>query len=149
MKYIRMHQVEAEPMTHGEFMKAMGKTDEMMSEQGAKAEGYLVVYPDGYKSWCPKAQFEAAAICADRGLPFGYAIAQCRYNGKKVKRAGWNGVDQYVECCTCTVESKSGHYTSEAFVFHGKNIHTGETNVQVGWLASQADLKADDWQIVE
>lgn len=144
MKYIRMHKVEAEPMTRYQFDELKGQ------EHAAKDEdGYKVIYPDGYVSWCPKKQFEAAAICADRGLPFGYAIAQCRYNGKKIKRAGWNGVDQYVECCTCTVESMDGHYTSEAFVFHGKNIHTGETNVQVGWLASQADLKADDWQIVE
>ena len=88
MKYIRMHQVEAEPMTHGEFMKGMGKTDQMMSEQDAKAEGYLVVYPDGYKSWCPKAQFEAAGRPCD-GMTFGMAIEAMK-SGKKVARRGWN-----------------------------------------------------------
>ena len=25
-------------------------------------KGYYVAYPDGYKSWCPKAQFEAAYL---------------------------------------------------------------------------------------
>lgn len=145
-KYIRMHQVVAEPMTRGDYNKLRGW--KVPADENPADEGYTVSYRDGYISWCPKAQFEAAAINADKGLPFGYAIAQCRYNGKKIKRAGWNGIDQYIEYCACIVEGKDGQYTSEAFIFHGKNIRTGETNVQVGWLASQSDMKSDDWEII-
>ena len=52
MKYIRMHQVEAEPMTLHDF-------DDFKNceHAGENAHGYKVTYPDGYVSWCPKAQF--------------------------------------------------------------------------------------------
>jgi hypothetical protein len=39
--------------------------------------------------------------------------------------------------------------TSSCFVFHFVNRKTGETGIQVGWLASQADMAASDWRIVE
>ena len=161
MRYIRMHQVEAEPMTHGDFMKAMGKTDEMMSEQDAKAEGYLVCYPDGYKSWCPKAQFEAAGRPCD-GMTFGMAIEAMK-RGKKVARAGWNGKGMWL-----CVPLKDGPKEIPATGIWGKpNAEYAEQNggtvkvlpyvtmktadgcIVMGWLASQTDMLAEDWQIVE
>lgn len=92
-------------------------------------------------------------------LPFGYAIAQCQFFGKKIKRAGWNGDGQYVRFENVLAfddgkihvdEENAGPATESAcFVFHFKNRHTGATGVQVGWLASQADLQAKDWVIIE
>jgi poly(3-hydroxybutyrate) depolymerase len=55
-KYIGVKLVEATPMTHGEFRDAKGH--DVPDHPGD--EGYMVVYPDGYESWCPKAQFEEA-----------------------------------------------------------------------------------------
>lgn len=147
MFYIRMNMVEMEPMTLHQF-------DDFKNREhtGEDAEGYKITYPDGYVSWCPKTVSDQVSIpCGDnRGLPFGYAIAQCQFFGKKIKRAGWNGEDQYVEyreCATLNTEGVDLHST--CFVFHFKNRVTGETGIQVGWLASQADLKANDWQIIE
>ena len=152
-QYIRCHIVKATPMTRGCYNKLRGW--EMPANENLDDEGYHIIYPDGYESWCPKAQFEAAGNPIDN-ITFGQAIDACRYCGKRIHRKGWNGVDQYIEYRECAVlfpDDGSGEIkhesTSHAFVFHGKNIRTGETNEQVGWLASQADMAANDWVIVD
>ena len=82
---------------------------------------------------------------------FGKAIEAVR-EGKKIQRAGWNGKNQYVELATCisyknangeiiNVEHNNIGNTALAFV--------GTSGVQLGWLASQADMLADDWMLVE
>ena len=148
-RHVRFHEVDACPLTRGDYNKYRGW--EMPPNENPNDMGYLVQYPDGYVSWCPKVAFEKASRPTPDGLPFGYAIMQCLYNHKCIKRKGWNGIDQYVEyrCVNIEYGEENKSVTSFAFVFHGKNIHTGETNVQVGWLASQADMQADDWVIVE
>lgn len=158
MKYIRMHQVEAEPMTHGDFMNRMGTIHDMMSEQDAKAEGYLVVYPDGYKSWCPKAQFEAAGRPCD-GMTFGMAIEAMK-RGAKVARRGWNGKGMYLwllpaanvkaEWCKeehlkALAEQNGGEFACLASI----RMKTADNKVLTGWLASQTDMLAEDWVVVE
>ena len=56
--YLRVHLVQAEPMTRGEHLKS--KNLAFIPAPGTSEDdpGYLVVYPDGYCSWCPKAAFE-------------------------------------------------------------------------------------------
>lgn len=56
--YLRVHLVQAEPMTRGEHLKS--KNLAFIPAPGTSEDdpGYLVVYPDGYRSWCPKASFE-------------------------------------------------------------------------------------------
>ena len=68
MKYIRMHQVEAEPMTQGDYYKSRGINAHGDYDPGR--EGYKVTYPDGYVSWCPKAQFEKNAFTDAEDAPF-------------------------------------------------------------------------------
>ncbi|MBQ4199546.1 MAG: DUF2829 domain-containing protein [Kiritimatiellae bacterium] len=58
-KYIRCHIVEAKPMTRGDYNKYRGW--KIPADENPADEGYHVVYPDGYESWCPKAQFEKAS----------------------------------------------------------------------------------------
>ena len=154
LMFMRMNIVEVEPMTRGEHLKSKGLS--LIPGSGKEEdEGYKVVYADGYVSWCPKDKFDAVSVsCAEGCVPFGYAIAQCQFFGKKIKRAGWNGDGQYVNFETVGVlASETGPDgmapTSTCFVFHFKNRHTGETGVQVGWLASQADLQAKDWVILD
>ena len=152
-----MHQVEAEPMTRGDFMKAMGKTDEMMSEQDSKAEGYLVVYPDGYKSWCPKTQFEAAGSPCD-GMTFGMAIEAMK-RGKKVARAGWNGKGMYLWLLPATDVKKEWCRDPRLLEAIGDRetlpclgairMFTATKEVLTGWLASQTDMLAEDWVEVD
>ena len=145
--YIRCHRVKARPMTRGDYNAYRGWT--MPANENAADEGYLVVYPDGYESWCPKAQFEEAGRPID-GMTFGMAIDACRYKGAKIQRANWNGEGQYVEFAECSaVPYSQVEYLSHCFIFHFVNRKTGETVIQIGWLASQADMAADDWRIVE
>ena len=114
-------------------------------------DGYKVVYPDGYESWSPKDVFEAA-YRETSGMNFGLAIEAAKI-GKKIARAGWNGKNQYVELGHDFSYIAPGGIPvrpvqhldigSQALVF------VGTRGRQVGWLASQADMLADDWMIVE
>ena len=153
-KYIRCHIVKATPMTRGEYNAHRGGW-EMTAKENAADEGYHVVYPDGYESWCPKAQFEEAGSPID-GMTFGQAIDACCYRGAKIQRKGWNGEGQFVRYEVVDAFDGGGYNgandhknQSTCFVFHFVTRKTGETGIQVGWLASQADMKANDWRIVE
>ena len=64
-KYIRCHLVEAMPMTRGAYNKKRGWT--VPKDENPKDRGYLVKYPDGYVSWCPKAQFEKQGFPLENG----------------------------------------------------------------------------------
>lgn len=114
-------------------------------------DGYKVVYSDGYESWSPKDVFEAT-YRETTGMSFGLAIEAAKM-GKKIARAGWNGKNQYVELGHDFSYTAPGDIPvrpvqhldigSQALVF------VGTRGRQVGWLASQADMLADDWMIVE
>lgn len=54
--YIGAKLIRATPMRQHEFNSKIKNCE----SSGEDAEGYLVVYPDGYKSWSPKAVFEEA-----------------------------------------------------------------------------------------
>lgn len=113
-------------------------------------EGYRVRYPDGYESWSPKAAFEEAYRLTD-GLPFGLAIEAAK-KGKKIARKGWNGKGQYVELATgISYTNRSGQTINAEHAAIGNRAlaFVGTSGVQMGWLASQADMLADDWVIVE
>ena len=64
-KFIRCHLVEAKPMTRGAYNKKRGWT--LPKDENPKYKGYLVKYPDGYVSWCPKAQFESQGFPIENG----------------------------------------------------------------------------------
>ena len=155
-KFIRCHLVEAKPMTRGAYNKKRGWT--LPKDENPKDKGYLVKYPDGYVSWCPKAQFEAAGRPVD-GMTFGMAIEAMKM-GKKVARAGWNGKGMYVwimpgstvkDCKTITDPHLKAIDEAEGEIrFLGSvRMRTATGDVLTGWLASQTDMLSDDWMIVE
>lgn len=84
-------------------------------------------------------------------MNFGLAIEAAK-NGKKIARKGWNGKNQYVELATCISYKNS---VGEIVNVNHSNIgnkalaFVGTSGVQIGWLASQADMLADDWYIVD
>ena len=156
MKYIRMHQVEAEPMTQGDYYKSRGINAHGDYDPGR--EGYKVTYPDGYVSWCPKAQFEEAGRPCD-GMTFGMAIEAMK-RGKKVARKGWNGKGMYVWVMPgSTVKNCpniSDPHLAEIDKAEGEirflgsiRMRTATGDVLTGWLASQTDMLAEDWMVVE
>ena len=116
-----------------------------------KMEGYTVRYADGYESWCPKAAFDEAYRLTD-AMNFGLAIEAAKM-GKKIARAGWNGKDMYVflayEADFVTDADISEFDQLEVEVGDMLVMKTTQNTFQPGWLASQADMLADDWYIVE
>lgn len=112
--------------------------------------GYRVRYPDGSESWIPKALFEKAYRPID-GMNFGLAIEAMK-RGKKCRRAGWNGKNQHIELASAiSYTSPEGVIVNaEHDAIGNKAIaFCGTSGIQMGWLASQADMLADDWEIVE
>lgn len=112
--------------------------------------GYRVRYQDGYESWSPKSVFESAYRHTN-GMSFGLAIEAAKM-GKKIQRAGWNGKGQYVELATCiSYKNADGDMVNvnHDAIGNAALAFVGTSGVQLGWLASQADMLADDWRIVE
>ena len=113
-------------------------------------EGYKVRYPDGYESWSPKDVFEEAYRPTDC-MSFGLAIEAMK-KGKKVARGGWNGKNQHIELATrisyMTAEGVFVNVEHEA-IGNKAIAFCGTSGVQMGWLASQADMLADDWEVVK
>lgn len=82
---------------------------------------------------------------------FGEAIKYLK-RGFKVKRLGWNGKNQYIELAEnisyvntndVVVNCEHEAIGNMAIAFNGTS------GVQMGWLASQADMLAEDWIFAE
>lgn len=155
-QYIGTKIIQAEPafrVSAGDFKNVIHpKTYAIPEDRTGQTweDGYKVVYSDGYVSWSPKEVFEEA-YRETNGMPFGLAIEAAK-KGKKIARAGWNGKNQYVELAYCisyknnaaeVINANHCNIGNKALAF------VGTSGVQIGWLASQADMLADDWYIVE
>lgn len=117
--------------------------------------GFMVEYLDGgqtnhpahegYISWSPHEVFERA-YRPTNGMSFGLAIEAMK-KGAKVARAGWNGKGMWlirVGDFAFSERSCPEHYQSAPFI----GMKTAD-DMFVPWLASQTDMLADDWRIVE
>lgn len=58
--YIGIKEVDAKPMTRGEYNKYRGWT--IPADENPDDEGYLVKHFDDYESWTPKEAFEKAYV---------------------------------------------------------------------------------------
>ena len=70
--------------------------------------------------------------------------------GKRAKREGWNGKNQYIELAkNISYEAADGKIVNvEHEAIGNKAIaFVGTSGVQLGWLASQSDMLAEDWII--
>lgn len=77
----------------------------------------------------------------------GEAISNLK-NGKRCARAGWNGKDQYIELVKNASYTKAdGTVVNAEHEAMGNTViaFIGTSGIQLGWLASQADLLAEDW----
>ena len=84
-------------------------------------------------------------------MDFGEVIKALK-KGKKLQREGWNGKNQYIELATrISYKNPNGEIiNAEHEAIGNKAIaFVGTSGVQLGWLASQADMLAEDWRIVE
>lgn len=87
----------------------------------------------------------------EKNMSFGEAIKLLK-QGRRVQREGWNGKGQYIELATnisyinpsnATINAEHDAIGNKAIAF------VGTSGVQLGWLASQADMLAEDWKVVE
>ena len=84
-------------------------------------------------------------------MDFGQAIEEVK-RGKKIARKGWNGKEQYVELATnVSYKSPNGTVTNVDHKDMGNKAlaFVGTSGVQLGWLASQADMLSEDWQTID
>jgi hypothetical protein len=156
-KYLGVKLVEAEPK---ERYKDVDYENCLLKN---KQEGYKVVYPDGYESWSPKEIFEEAYRRIDN-LTFGLAIEAMK-KGYKVARKGWNGKEMWIVLMPSLylppyntadtyrkVNDRTAKHIGEDKPLDSQPyiaMWTAQGKWQPGWLASQADILAEDWMVVE
>lgn len=142
-KYIGVKIIWAIPMTREAFEAKHGR-----NVGGDKhGEGYEVAYEGGYQAWSPRDVFDAAYRPID-ALTFGLAIEALKL-GKKVARAGWNGKGIFIEL---QVPDQYSKMSSPYIFIDTTGLQTDNPDAprsRVPWLASQTDMLAEDWRVVE
>lgn len=81
-------------------------------------------------------------------MTFGEAIEMMK-NGKRVARKGWNGKGIF---CEIQVPDEHSKMTSPYIYIDTTGLQTDNPDAPkslVPWLASQTDMLADDWMVVE
>lgn len=118
----------------------------------ASAGDYIITGVNGEKYPCKPDIFDKTyERVEDKIMNFGEAIIAVQ-RGKKIKRNGWNGKNQYVELATgISYKNVKGDVINCNHDAIGNKAlaFVGTSGVQIGWLASQADMLATDWKIVD
>lgn len=86
---------------------------------------------------------------------FGWAIKQLQ-DGKKVSRSGWNGKGMFLIYVPGTKDAKLNEGTPYQKALNSNivtinphiDMYTATGEFQPGWLASQTDMLATDWDVV-
>lgn len=89
-------------------------------------------------------------------MRFSEAIEAVQHGDTRIARAGWNGKNMWVGYMPPVVISEgivTGRVkrlvpTGDLRVGGHLVMMTADGTWQLGWLASQADMLADDWQVV-
>lgn len=80
---------------------------------------------------------------------FGWAIERLKA-GERLTRRGWNGKRQYIELASCiSYRNPRGQVINVNHDVIGSNAiaFVGTSGTQIGWLASQSDMLAEDWEL--
>lgn len=173
--YIGIKWIQAEPKTRLTKLQNLADENEFVEFE---EEGYKVIYEDGYESWSPKDAFEKAYQPTDN-LKFGLAIealkrgkkvARKGWNGKdmfifmrpsdelsvdmiinKVKSLPKSVKDYFAEYTWLDSDTDEEVPDDKAMVEFTSYIcmKTADTKIVNGWLASQTDMLAEDWVILD
>ena len=101
--------------------------------------------------WIPATEENTTVLGGTPAFGFGEAIKYLK-RGLKVKRQGWNGKNQYIELATnIRYLSNTGEIINcdHDAIGNCAIAFVGTSGVQMGWLASQADMLAEDWVFAE
>lgn len=123
----------------------------------ANEQGFLVEYMDGgranhkdhvgYISWSPKDVFEQS-YKPNGSFSFGDAVELLKA-GKRVARSGWNGKGMWltlVKANAYDVGIRSMGGATKLLPYIAMKTVQDEL---VPWLASQTDMLAEDWMIIQ
>lgn len=153
-RYIGTKRIWAIPMDYATFQKKEKGNQEDMEN----APGYLVVYPDGYRSWSPKHVFEQAYCFSNidpnsKGKTFGEALEWVK-SGKGMRLPSWKE-DVIVRCFFPTKEEsgttedgKSAYYNHPTFIT-APYLYVESRFGRVPWKETMIELFAENWEIVE
>jgi hypothetical protein len=138
--YIGTQVVRAVPMTRESVEELLNRNI------GCKqaGDGYFVQYDDGYQSWISKEGFNKVYRRTNL-LTLGLAI-EALLKGSKIARSGWKNKGMWL---TLEVPDERRGMTLPCICLHDPNQAVDTPNACIAWVASQADILAEDWQIVE
>lgn len=177
--YIGVKLIKAVPMDRQAYNDYRGWTlpdDEVGADAGYLVEyldGGQANHPDhaGYISWSPAEVFDRA-YRPTAGMTFGLAIEAMK-KGAAVARQGWNGKGMWVALTPGSAielrNARCGHATGkraaeiladeallgddgeemEVELLPHIDMRAADGSMVIGWLASQTDMLAEDWHIVE
>ncbi len=118
----------------------------------ASVGDYIITGVNGEQYPCKPDIFEKTyETVKDDGMTIGQAIEAMK-QGKRCARKTWNGKGQYIELAkNVSYINPSGEVVNVNHEAMGNKAvaFIGTSGVQLGWLASQADLLSEDWYIVE
>lgn len=161
--YLGTKLVKVLPATRREYNIYRGW--DLPKNEDGDDEGFLVEYLDGgksndprhagYISWSPKEVFERA-YRPIKALTFGLAIEAMKL-GKKVARFGWNGKGMFLYLVGPGRYPPSTPAGNEIAISQKDGLvpylpYIAMLTVQgdvVPWLASQTDVLAEDWEIIQ
>ena len=137
-----------EPSEPLKISEHCGCTNEVHIEDGYM---FTTSKDDKYPQFMSKDEFEKNCRCTD-AMTFGDAL-EALQDGERVAREGWNGKNMYVflahEADFVTDADISEFDQLDVEVADMLVMKTAQNTFQPGWLASQADMLAEDWYIVE
>lgn len=101
--------------------------------------------------WVIADETNCPVLGGETTFSFGDAIKYLK-RGMKVSRKGWNGKKQYIQLASgISYKAPDGDIVNcEHNVIGNMAVaFVGTSGVQMGWLASQADMLAEDWMFAE
>ena len=153
-KYIGVKIIEATPMSKNAACdEGLVREDECRrTPEGTEIDGYKVKYNDNYVSWSPKDVFDEAYRSVEE-MTFGLAIEALK-KGHKVARKGWDGKGMFLFLVPGSKFKVNrppllGIYEEGTEISYHAHIDmkTAQGDI-IPWLASQTDMLAEDWVIV-
>lgn len=103
------------------------------------------------EDWVIADEINCPLLGGEATFDFSDAIKYLK-RGFRVARKGWNGRKQYIQLASSisymTAEGKIVNCEHDA-IGNRAIAFVGTSGVQMGWLASQADMLAEDWTFAE